>query len=79
MTYALRCAARLTGGGRKKISREGLSLCHAQVNGSGPRKRIMGETFIIGYYSRAIMDKARAVRAKTKNSLEMLYPVAKSN
>jgi hypothetical protein len=26
MTYALRCAARLTGGGRKKIYREGLSL-----------------------------------------------------
>jgi hypothetical protein len=26
MTYALRCAAHLTGGGRKKIYREGLSL-----------------------------------------------------
>jgi hypothetical protein len=54
---------RLTGGCRKKISREGLSLCHAQFNGSGPGKRIMGETSIKGFYSRAIMDKARVVRA----------------
>ena len=52
----------LIGGCRKKISREELSLCHAQFNGSGPRKRIMGETSIKGFYSRAIMDKAR-VRA----------------
>jgi hypothetical protein len=36
-TYALKCAARLTGGGHKKIYREGLSLCHAQFNGCGPR------------------------------------------
>ena len=27
MTYALKCVARLTGGDRKKIYREGLSLC----------------------------------------------------
>ena len=53
----------LTGGCRKKISREGLFLCHAQFNGSRPRKRIMGETSIKGFYSRAIMDKARVVRA----------------
>jgi hypothetical protein len=63
MTYALRCAACLTGGGRKKISREGLSLCHAEFNGSGPSKWIMGGTSIKGFYSRAIMDKTRAVRA----------------
>jgi hypothetical protein len=54
---------RLTGGCRKKISREGLSLCHAQFNGSGPGKPIMGETSIKGFYSRTIMDKARVVRA----------------
>jgi len=53
----------LTGGYRKKISREGLSLCHAQLNGSGPRKWIMVETSIKGFYSRAIMDKACVVRA----------------
>ena len=53
----------LTGGYRKKISREGLSLCHAQFKGSGPGKPIMGETSIKGFYSRAIMDKARVVRA----------------
>jgi len=53
----------LTGGCRKKIFHEGLSLCHAQFNGSGPGKRIMGETSIKGFYSRAIMDKARVVRA----------------
>jgi len=33
MTYALKYAARLAGGSRKKIYREGLSLCHAQFNG----------------------------------------------
>jgi len=35
MTYALKCAARLAGDGRKKIYRVGLSLCHAQFNGCG--------------------------------------------
>jgi hypothetical protein len=61
MTYALRCATRLAGGGRKRIYREGLSLYHS--NGTGPRRRIMGETPLEGFYSRAIMDGARAARA----------------
>ena len=63
MTYALRCAAHFIRDSRKKIFREGLSLCHAHFNGSGPRKRIMRETSIKGFSSRAIMDEARAIRA----------------
>ena len=47
----------------RRSPERGYRFCHAQFNGSGPRKRIMGETSIKGFYSRAIMDKARVVRA----------------
>jgi hypothetical protein len=32
-----------------------------------------------GFYSRAIIYEALSERARTKNSLEVFYPVAKSN
>ena len=50
MTYALKCAARLTGGGRKKIYREGLSLCHAQFNDCGPRGGLWKKTILKWFY-----------------------------
>jgi len=32
-----------------------------------------------GIYPHATMEEKRAARARTKNSLEVFYPVAKSN
>jgi hypothetical protein len=61
-----------------KISQEGLSLCHGQINGSGPCKRIMGESPTEGFVHAQSWAR-RAARARTKNSLEVFYPVAKSN
>jgi len=59
MMYELRSAAGLTGGGRNQISRECLSRCHAQFDGSGPCKQIMGKSPTEGFCPGAIMDEAR--------------------
>lgn len=60
ITYALRNTVRITVCIRKLLTWHRPSLHHAQFNGSGLCRRMMGATPHGGCYSRAIMDEARS-------------------